>query len=350
MPRLTTRYRLPQAATPVTLPGFDRSNAVNARLAQFPLENEARQAQIDRANASEAKARYDLNKQIETDRQTSAFYNGLQELESSLNQRGYDIGSREHAEAFAAYAHEFPLARSASDVQQTLKIHSLIHDDQAALTNRMQQSIDAGKALGLQPQGASFVKGGNVDVRFTQPAAADNEGSDPEAELYKSRGLTKAQFLNPLNAKQGVVNDKGDFTTNFAPGQSANAIQFQAGSSKTDESKPVTHVMPLNEFNNYRQGLGQQPVPAFQYSGPSPTPTDQTVSPTPTVAPVQPSSTPDQTPIYTPSPSPESTQTPTTVRMVAPNGVARDVSPDMVDHYTKLGAAIATPTPDQEEQ
>ncbi len=310
MPRLTTRYRLPQAApAPVTLPSFDRSNAVNARLAQFPLENEARQAQIDRANASEAKARYDLNKQIETDRQSAAFYNGLQELEQNLNQHGYGIGTKEHAEAFAAYAHEFPLARSSSDVQQTLKLHALVHDDQATLTNRMQQSIAAGQALGLQPQGASFVKGGNVDVRFTQPTATDTEGSDPEAELYKSRGLTKAQFLNPLNAKQGVVNDKGDFTTNFAPGQLANAIQFQAGSKSNDEQAPVTHVMPLAEFNNYRQGLGQQPVPAFQYSGPSPTPNDQ-VAPTPTVAPVQPSPTPDQTPIYTPSPSPEATQTP----------------------------------------
>ncbi len=308
--RFSLRYKLPDAPpAPRNTPDpyiQQQHIDINAqRLAQFPLENEARQAQIDSAQAREAKARYDLSKQIETDRQKAAFYNGLQEVESYLDSKGYKIGTKEHAEAFAAYAHEFPLARSTKSVQDTLKVHALVADDQAALTQRLQTSIDAGKALGLTPQGASFVKGGNVDVRFTQPGAADAEGSDPEAELFKSRGLTKAQFLNPLNAKQGVINDKNDFVTNFAPGQVANAIQFQAGSSKTDESKAVTHVMPLQEFNAYRQGLGQQPLPAFQYSGPTPAPT---VAPTP--ATVQPSATPDQTPIYTPSPSPEATATP----------------------------------------
>src|SRR4029077_10337905 len=93
--------------------------------------------QIDRASAAEAKARYDLTKQIETDRQRTAFYNGLQELEQNLSQRGFGIGTREHAEAFAAYAHEFPLARSSTDVNQTLKLHAIVNDEQAALKQRI---------------------------------------------------------------------------------------------------------------------------------------------------------------------------------------------------------------------
>lgn len=300
--RFTERYNLPSsggsgAASAMQMAEQQRRTMFGVRAtAPDPLRDAAREAQISRSQASEAKANYQLQKQIETDRQQTAFYNGLQELESSLGTK-YPIGTKEHAEAFAAYAHEFPLARSSKSVQDTLKVHSLIHDDQAALTQRMNTAIQAGKDLGLTPQGASFVKGGNVDVRFTQPGT-NTEGSDPEAELFKSRALTKAQFLNPLNAKQGVVNDKGEFKTDFSPGQQANAIQFQAGSSKTDESKAVTHVMPLNEFNAYRQGLGQQPVPTFQYN-PATSPNGQAA----------PSPAPDQTPIYTPSPSPESTPT-----------------------------------------
>jgi hypothetical protein len=136
--RLSERYGLPAAPAPApVLPDLSRQNAVNARLGQFPLEQEARQAQIDRANASEAKARYDLTKQIETDRQRTAFYNGLQELEQNLSQRGFGIGTPQHAEAFAAYAHEFPLARSSTDVNQTLKLHATVNDEQAALKQRM---------------------------------------------------------------------------------------------------------------------------------------------------------------------------------------------------------------------
>ncbi len=141
MPRFSTRYRLPQKSAPIVLPDMSRQNAINARLGQFPLENEARQAQMDAAQAREAKARYDLSKQIETDRQRTAFYNGLNELEQNLSKRGYGIGSREHAEAFASYAHEFPLARSSADVQNTLKVHALVADDQAALKQRMNQLL-----------------------------------------------------------------------------------------------------------------------------------------------------------------------------------------------------------------
>lgn len=110
---------------------------LTGRAGTDPLVDEARQAAIARAQSAEAKATYNLQKEIETDRQKTAFYNGLQELETNLRARGMPIGTQGHAEAFAAYAHEFPLARSASDVVQTLKLHALVNDDQAALAQRL---------------------------------------------------------------------------------------------------------------------------------------------------------------------------------------------------------------------
>lgn len=98
-----------------------------------PLAQEARMAQISRAQAAEAHARYQMGKEIETDRQRTAFYNGLQELE----QKAPPIGTKEHAEAYAAYAHEFPLARSSADVNQMLKLHATVNDEQAALKQRI---------------------------------------------------------------------------------------------------------------------------------------------------------------------------------------------------------------------
>ncbi len=302
--RFSARYSLPPA--PPARPQQQSAPVFNPLQAQYQ-QNQIlhQQAQLSKDQADIAESNRKLANGIERDRQRQAYYDGAHQLEQELAAHQIHKGSQQYADAFSEFASGFPDARASQDVREDMKYHSLVHDDQAALTQRLQTSIDAGKALGLTPQGASFVKGGNVDVRFTQPTAADTEGSDPEAELFKSRGLTKAQFLNPLNAKQGVINDKNDFVTNFAPGQVANAIQFQAGSSKTDEAKTVTHVMPLQEFNAYRQGLGQQPLPAFQYPGATPAPTVA-----PTAAPVQPSATPDQTPIYTPSPSPEATSTP----------------------------------------
>ncbi len=316
--RFTERYNLPtaRAAAPALQPfpkypdyqGQQLRDALaTERLNQIPLQNAAREAQIAHARASEAEVRVRIRKQINTDNQKAAFYDGLQELESNLDARGMPIGSKGHSEAFAAYAHEFPLARSTKSVQDYLKLHSAVNDDQAALTQRMNQSIQAGQSLGLTPEGASFIKGGQVDVRFRQPGT-DTEGSDPEAELYKSHSLTKQQFLNPINPVQGVIDDKGNFTRNFSPGQQATAIQFQGGNSKTAPGTQITHVMPLNEFNSYQQAFQQQPLLTFvapQTAQPAQTPAPVVQSPT-----VQPSTTPDQTPIYTPSPSPEATATP----------------------------------------
>lgn len=282
--RTASRYSLPSgpAAAPA-LPDLSRENAANARLAQFPLEQQARQAQIDRASAAEAKARYDLGKQIETDRQKTAFYNGLQELESNLNQQGYGIGTKQHSEAFAAYAHAFPLARSSADVDKTLQLHAKVNDDQAALSQRLQQSMDAGKALGLTPQGASFVKGGDVDVRFQTPKSP-NIAADAAKQLATGHALTPVQFQNLLNPKQGVIDPAtGAFTDKFAPGQTANAIQFQAGVNATDPSKALVHTMPINEFNQYQTAFGQQPVSPMTYTSPAPAASvAPSSSPTPT--------------------------------------------------------------------
>jgi hypothetical protein len=114
-----------------------RRQRLQQEVAQHPLESEIKQYNLYHSMSQDAKARYDLQKEIETDRQRTAFYNGLQELEDGLRQRGYAIGSREHAEAFATYAHEFPLARSSADVQNVLKTHATIADEQAALEQRM---------------------------------------------------------------------------------------------------------------------------------------------------------------------------------------------------------------------
>ena len=49
-------------------------------------------AQVAHIQSSEAKARYELAKEIETDKQKAAFYAGVPELESALNTRGFPRG------------------------------------------------------------------------------------------------------------------------------------------------------------------------------------------------------------------------------------------------------------------
>jgi hypothetical protein len=109
------------------------------QISQAPLQQQLKEFQLTRAQSAEAKAQYDMNKEIQTDRQKAAFYNGLPELENGLAQMGHQIGSRGHAEAFASYAGQFPLARSSSDIQETLKTHGKIADDQAAFDQRLRQ-------------------------------------------------------------------------------------------------------------------------------------------------------------------------------------------------------------------
>lgn len=142
-----------------------RNEAAQNRLNQFPLEQASKEAQFARVQGEEAKARYQLQKEIETDRQKAAFYNGLQELETNLNAQGFGIGTKQHAEAFAAYAHAFPLARSSADVNKTLALHAKINDDQAALTQRVQRVLGA-VPQGYTPRDLTLTASGQPSIRF----------------------------------------------------------------------------------------------------------------------------------------------------------------------------------------
>ncbi len=209
MPRHTARYRLPQGGAPVlpVLPDMTRQNAVNAgiglRIQASQLQDQAREAQIARSQSSDAKAQYQLQKEIETDRQKAAFYNGLQELESNLNAQGHKIGSQGHAEAFAAYAHEFPLARSASDVQQTLKLHSQIADDQAALKQRM-------NAMNPPPEKIAQ-RYAKVQGDISTFSATPGKEADLNGALVESDQIEKAypQLKVPTLPQQTVYPDGG---------------------------------------------------------------------------------------------------------------------------------------------
>ncbi len=145
-----------------------RQQLLEQQVANLPLSREEQQLKFTHAQSQEAKARYDLNKEIETDRQRTAFYNGLQEVESYLNNNGAPIGTQKHAEAFAAYAHEFPLARSSADVQQMLKLHANINDDQAALTQRIaaRQAAAQAAAPGQKAELSSITESGEPTLRF----------------------------------------------------------------------------------------------------------------------------------------------------------------------------------------
>jgi hypothetical protein len=145
----------------------------------------AAEAQLAQSQNLNAAAHYELNKQIETDRQRTAFYNGLPELEQMLANRNMPIGTREHAEAYAAY-------------DQILKLHLAVHDDQAALEERM--------------------------------------------EKY---GYTKEQFLNPLKVERGTF-DNGKFKGSDA----GNVVKITAGSDT--QGNPVVRMMSVPEFNEFK--------------------------------------------------------------------------------------------------
>jgi hypothetical protein len=210
------------------------------QISQAPLEQQLKEFQLTRSQSQEAKARYDMNKEIETDRQKSAFYNGLQELESSLAARGAPIGTKAHAEAFAAYAHEFPLARSSSDIDQTLKLHAAVHDDQAALTTRMATAEAAARAAGQIPEGMDVTATGEINLR-TKP-------NNPEAQLL-GYGYSPAQFLNPYKVERGTVDASGK----FKGANDGNVMRIAAGSDKT--GAPLVRTMSVPEFEGFKQAL-----------------------------------------------------------------------------------------------
>ncbi len=277
--RFTERYNLPASrpAAPV-LPDLSRQNAANAKLAQFPLENEARQAQIDAAQAREARARYDLSKQIETDRQRTAFYNGLQELESNLSKQGMGIGTRGHAEAFAAYAHEFPLARSSADVQHALKLHSLVNDDQAALKARMQ---------GMLPPPEKIAQ------RYARVQGTLNQYQTAlQADIKRQEKTNIDAKLPNVPYNPNLDNESRIINSNIAGAQTESS--FLERSYPQLQTSDQTQVSPPNP-----QGVQLAPGYGQPVAQPSQTP-----------VPEAPDVQPQTTPVYTPAPSPESTATP----------------------------------------
>lgn len=163
-----------------------RNAASQNKLQLFPLEQEAKAAQLARTQGEEAKARYQLQKEIETDRQKAAFYNGLQELESNLNAQGFGIGTKQHAEAFAAYAHAFPLARSSADVNKTLELHAKVNDDQAALSQRISTALGA-VPKGYEPKDITMTATGQPSIRL-----ANTNAAIPEKIALKYGGLTSS--------------------------------------------------------------------------------------------------------------------------------------------------------------
>lgn len=320
--RFTERYNLPAArpAAP-TLPDLSRQNAVNARIGQFPLENEARQAQMDAAQAREAKARYDLSKQIETDRQRTAFYNGLQELETNLSKQGMGIGTRGHAEAFAAYAHEFPLARSSADVQHALKLHSLVNDDQAALKARM---------VGILPPPEKIAQ------RYARVQGTLNQYQTAlQADIKRQEKANIDAKLPNVPYNPNLDNESRIINSNIAGAQTESG--FLERSYPQLQPTDQVQTAPANP-----QGVQLAPGYGQPIAAPS-----QTTAP---VAPdVQPSPAPDQTPIYTPSPSPEATATPD--HSAAINWATSNPNdPRAQVILSRAQAAMPQQTPQDEEQ
>ncbi len=204
----------------------------------------AAEAQPAPSQSLEAEARYRLNKEIETDRQRTAFYNGLQELESELNKRGYPIGTKEHAEAYAAYASVFPLARSLPDVDQVLKLHAAVHDDQAALERRIKTDKAAVEAQGQAVEGITVTEAGDINLR--------TRANTPETRLERY-GYTKEQFLNPFKVERGTI-DNGKFKGS----DTGNVVKITAGSDT--QGNPVVRTMSVPEFNEFKAAFTPKEV------------------------------------------------------------------------------------------
>lgn len=212
-----------------------RRQRLQQQIQQAPLEQQLKEFQLTRSQSQEAKARYDLQKEIETDRQKTAFYNGLQELEAGLRDRGYGIGSKEHAEAFATYAHEFPLARSAADVQQTLKVHAVIADEQAALEARMRELAPAPEKIGER---YARVQG--------QIQGFTDESAKEEAENIKHKlpdvPFTQAPKLHAAQAEAALLEKQYPVLKPTEPAAEITAPAQEAVSA------PVTETPALKRF------------------------------------------------------------------------------------------------------
>lgn len=275
----------------------DREALLNARLQNSQLEAEQKGAEF----------RYNLWKDHELQKQVTAYYNAMPALQESLKRAGIYEGTPRYAQEMAAFGAEIPRARVLDDnIRKELHEFSRIDADQArmnqmmaehqGMTKQEAQIANLKQSLANQGvQGTSFstTAAGGVDVKASRPVNDD---------LHKL-GLTPTQFLNHVNAKQGTFDPNGNFTTDpkfLKPGDTANAIQFQAGTAKPETGKPptgqlATHNIPLQQFNQIRSDLGVNPIPAYT------APTQQTGVQQPQQTPTPP---PDAATTPVPQPSP----------------------------------------------
>jgi len=249
----------------------DREALLNARVQNAESQAEMQGAQL----------RYNFWKDQELRNQTTHYYTAMPQLQEQLRQNGIVPGTARYAAEMSAFASTIPDAITHNDaIRKDLQGYAKVDATSAEITNRLNNVVGALNQAGQRPTSFSTTASGGVDVKATRPI---DEG-------LKTVGLTPDQFLNNVNAKQGKFDDKGNFTQALAPGEQANAIQFQAGQQKDDRSKLITHSMPLTQFNQYRTDLGVNALPAYAAPGQGATPT------------------PNQTPIA--SPTPAATQVP----------------------------------------
>lgn len=249
---------------------------------QLRIENLQSEAEL-----KGAQFKYNFWKDQELRRQTTAYYTAMPALQESLRQAGIYPGSQRYAAEISAFAAELPDAVTHNEaIRNDLKQYAKVDEDAArinqmmaaqGLTRQEAQIQNLNQTLanqGLRSASFSTTAQGGVDVKSTRPI---DEG-------LKSLNLSPTEFLHHVNAKQGKFDEQGKFTQSLSPGEQANAIQFQAGSSKTSPGQLVTHAIPLTQFNEFRENLGVNPLPAYVASQagvatPSPTPEQITNQP-----------------------------------------------------------------------
>jgi len=240
--------------------------------------NAIMQARIQKAKSEAelagAQFNYNLWKDNELRRQTTAYYTAMPALQESLKQNGIYPGSPRYAAEISAFAAELPDAVTHNDaIRKELAGFAKVDENAARISKMMAERNMTMQQAQMAAQTADLASQNMRPTSFSSSSKGiDVKASRPIDDMQKTLGLTPDQFLNHVNAKQGKFDDAGNFTQSLAPGEQANAIQFQAGEQKTDPSKLVTHSLPLNQFNQYRSGLGLEPLPAFAAPGGSPTP------------------------------------------------------------------------------
>lgn len=203
-----------------------------------PLRDQLMQARIEAQGAS---TRYKAWKESETASQTSAFFNGLPDIESK-----FSVGTPEYATAYAQHLAKYPLAASTSEVRDITKTHATLDDTQAQLRRK----LDALPA-GMKPESIDFTSGGGVNLRV--------KSNDPLA----SYGLNQQQFDNPASVRVGNWKIENEGTANekrtFNGKNDGNVVEIDTGATNKS-GKAVKSYMPISEY----QRLGGKLAPDQQ--------------------------------------------------------------------------------------